>query len=430
MKPEDVFESGRIRVVRSEWCWDSLLYSLRPVPVQGFVSTAVDEDLRIYWGPEAMALYGPEIAGGMIRHEIGHVAQDYFKRARALLPRALDLAGKMGYRDKEAEAQAKLILNLCGDLEIHTDEFLEKWPLPKLLPPGPDGVRVPFDPATPQKYKMPSGLTLESYFQLIVDRAQEQPQKNYQPLCGGCGAAHARGMLGQEPDVPDHSQVQTDVILRVTHEKIVEYDLQNPGTLPGGLVMWARKSLRPSKVPWRSVLSRKLRTAVEKARGALDYSYSGLSRRQQGPVVLPTMTGPKLTGVIVLDSSGSMEGTAIEDGTRETMGVIKACGIPLLVLCGDVMVQRAKRVADERGMSDVVVGGGGTDMRELVREAIEEHGAKLIVLITDGGTPWPTKKEMGKTEMVVCLVGRHQCEPPPDRGWVVLRVKEDESEQD
>ena len=50
-------------------------------------------------------------------------------------------------------------------------------------------------------------------------------------------------------------------------------------------------------------------------------------------------------------------------------------------------------------------GGGGTDMRVGISAALE-HGANIIIVMTDGYTPWPEAAPRG-TKVICCLVGNY-----------------------
>jgi predicted metal-dependent peptidase len=75
----------------------------------------------------------------------------------------------------------------------------------------------------------------------------------------------------------------------------------------------------------------------------------------------------------------------------------------LRAICCDTVahpVQEVRRATDIQ-----LVGGGGTDMRVGIAAAGElKPPADLIIVMTDGQTPWPERRPSSAT-VVVCLIG-------------------------
>ena len=60
-----------------------------------------------------------------------------------------------------------------------------------------------------------------------------------------------------------------------------------------------------------------------------------------------------------------------------------------------------------RGSDVVLAGGGGTDMGVGIRAAARlRPRPQVVVVLTDGGTPWPASPPPG-ISVVVGLIGRH-----------------------
>src|SRR6202008_1209761 len=113
-------------------------------------------------------------------------------------------------------------------------------------------------------------------------------------------------------------QVAQDVI---AHSKLA-------GTVPGGLLRWAKDILSP-KINWRTLLAAELRRAVAEVSGAVDYSYRRPSRRATvaGDVVLPALRRPVPEVAVVCDTSGSMTEDLLAAALAEVEGLLRALGM-------------------------------------------------------------------------------------------------------
>ncbi len=163
------------------------------------------------------------------------------------------------------------------------------------------------------------------------------------------------------------------------------------GDVPAGLRRFAGETLT-TRVDWR----RELRSVVSRSRasvaGLRDYTYARPSRRASAVpgLALPAMRAPRPPRLdVVIDTSGSMTTMMLGQVTAELRGIIRALrGDTVRVLCCDARsgdVQRVARIDDV-----VLTGGGGTDMRVgLNAVAALRPRADVVVLATDGDTPWP-----------------------------------------
>lgn len=185
------------------------------------------------------------------------------------------------------------------------------------------------------------------------------------------------------------------------------------GTVPGQLLREVEGILRPKASPVE-----RLRTAVKFAitqrRGYGTFTYRRPSRRQiPGGPILPAHRENVPNVVVVVDTSGSMG----DKDVRLALGVIADvcrgfCGPRgLRVLAGDTCCQAVSDVFRPEQVQ--LKGGGGTDMRRLLRQAAETRPQPdVILVVTDGYTPWPSRPMRQK--VVVCLTdnrARDQCPP-------------------
>jgi predicted metal-dependent peptidase len=167
-----------------------------------------------------------------------------------------------------------------------------------------------------------------------------------------------------------------------------------PGSVPGGWLRWA-ESVLPSRVDWRRVLAAELRGAITLVAGKVDYSYRRPSRRAhlQPDLVLPTLARPLPDVAIVCDTSGSMGERLLARALAEVEGVLVRAGLrqaQVRVLAVDTEVQAARRVT--RAAAVALAGGGGTDMGAgILAAAALRPRPSIVVVLTDGYTPWPQR---------------------------------------
>jgi len=117
------------------------------------------------------------------------------------------------------------------------------------------------------------------------------------------------------------------------------------------------------------------------------------------------MHRPEPNVAVVVDTSLSVGDKQLAISLAEIEGILRAAGQRkgVRVLAVDAAVQTCKRIFSARQVEPV--GGGGTDMRVGLERAITLHPKpEVIIVITDGYTPWPENKPKG-VEVVVLLHG-------------------------
>jgi predicted metal-dependent peptidase len=177
-----------------------------------------------------------------------------------------------------------------------------------------------------------------------------------------------------------------EAILRTAREK-------GRGSVPGGWIRWAEEITLPPRIPWQQKLARVLRGMVSSRAGMVDYSYRRPGRRQSAvpDVVLPGMVRPTPEVAVVVDTSGSMGDGEISLALREIRGILQATGSGTTVLAVDAAVQTCRKVFSPRQVLSGLRGGGGTDMRVGLEAALRlRPRPDIVVVITDGWTPWPS----------------------------------------
>ena len=130
-------------------------------------------------------------------------------------------------------------------------------------------------------------------------------------------------------------------------------------------------------------------------------------------MVLPALRRPVPEVAVVCDTSGSMTDDLLSEVLAEVQGILRGVGVRdrgLRVLACDVVVHAARRVSNASQVE--LVGSGGTNMGAGIEAAARGRPRPgVIVVLTDGYTPWPNEPPKGCT-VVVGLLGAAAPWPP------------------
>jgi len=100
---------------------------------------------------------------------------------------------------------------------------------------------------------------------------------------------------------------------------------------------------------------------------------------------------------MVLDTSGSMNDQMLSQLLAEVEGVLRGLGVGrrhLRIVCCDAKAFEAQKVLQARDVE--LLGGGGTGMGAGLAKAAElRPRPDLIIVLTDGYTPWPSAPPSG-----------------------------------
>jgi predicted metal-dependent peptidase len=354
---------------------------------------AVDKFGRVYVDPDQVKKWGPEASAWVLLHEVEHWLRAHHERAEPMLE---------GAKCKSCEMQ---VINIAEDMEINDD--------PQMIQ------KLPGDCATPQKFNLQPGRLWEEYYEELKKKrgagghdgeghaieircgsaahGQRQPYELPEP--GGDGAGDKKGKKSER--VPGLQGTEADLLRRAVAREVQQAESKEPGSVPAGLKRWASRLLEPPQVPWEKELAALIRRARVMAMGAVDYTYAKISRRGSfGNVLMPAMRRPTPDVAVVIDTSGSMSESDLNAALVEIVGIIRATGqISIPVICCDAVAAPVQRVS--RSINLELIGGGGTDMGAGIAAA-EKLGVGVIVVLTDGYTPWPEEKP--KSELVVGLI--------------------------
>ncbi|MFD7161400.1 VWA-like domain-containing protein [Kribbella sp. NPDC059898] len=403
----DAFRALRVVAGESMPYFLHALFAVSPVAAPGLGTFAVDAHWRLYMDPDLLigpARWSPVEGGAALLHEVNHLLRDHAERADALpIPRS------------------HIAFNLAGDAEINDDLIAA-------------GVRLPEGVVTPSALGLPDGLLAEQYYAALRKAAEAHPDllagmDDGGPGCGsGAGTSAVAGELpapqidgnGPGAGVPDGtgglSAAAAGMVRRAVAVAVQEYGVsKGRGTLPAGLERWAASTLAPSTVAWTRLLRAAVRRAVSAAASRTDYTYLRPSRRRVAGVVLPAMRGRQVRVTIVVDTSASMGAEDLAAAMGEVGGVLRAGQVSrdrVRLLSCDAETGVPQKVASVAAIK--LVGGGGTDMRVGIDAAMADRPAPdVVVVLTDGYTPWPGQPIDARLICAVITDGSAQCPQTP-----------------
>jgi len=154
--------------------------------------------------------------------------------------------------------------------------------------------------------------------------------------------------------------------------------------------------------------------------GNTQYTYTRRSRRQSAVpnVLLPGTRRPVPNVALVIDTSGSVDDHLLGRALGEVDGALRGLGVTgssVTVLACDTAVQSVTRVRNARDTT--LAGGGGTDMAAgITAAAALRPRADVIVVFTDGHTPWPHQAPPGQA-VIAAILGRPEHTLPPSPDW-------------
>ncbi len=355
------------------------LFAIRVVPSPGLGGAAVDESWRLYLDPDTVKEWSRDVLGSLLVHHAGHLLRDHASRARRL--------GVSKDRSKDWA--------LAADAEINDDLV-------------GTGLRL-VDPVLPQALGWNPGHLAEEYFQC------EHYESSADPDCGSGSDGTPRAwelMSGEGGGMPPGER---ELIRCQVANEVLNHSRAGRGRLPSSWRRWAQDLLEP-RVDWRKVLAAEIRKGVNTVSGRVDYSYRRPSRRAGASpdVILPALERPIPEVAVVCDTSGSMSGEQLATVLVEVEGLLRGIGLAraqVRVLAVDAAVHTVQRVASAHRLH--LIGGGGTDMGVGIEAAARlRPRPSVVVVLTDGMTPWPVDPPKG-VQVVVGLIGGGQAQGGP-----------------
>lgn len=368
------FSAARLRAIEMQPFLASALFALTPVRADGLDTFAVDERWRLYIDPVRLQSWTVDEVAGVLLHEVAHVVRDHAGRARDMLVADED----------------RTRWNVAADAEIN-DDLVD------------DGVPLPEPYVHPELLGLPCGKAAEMYFVALESRTLPDHVD-----CGaGCHGELGDGAIGAliraiEGAAAGLGPVEVDLVRRQVAVAVLVHRRAH-GQLAGGWLRWAEATLHPA-IDWRRLLASRIRASIGSVAGASDYTYRRPARRRVPGVVLPALHRPLPKATIVIDTSGSMSDAMLEAAWSEVHGCLRRLGVRRELLSVFSTDTVARRLDGAIGRTVALVGGGGTDMGAGLRAATAERlRPDLIVVLTDGISPWPA--DPPPCRVVVGLIG-------------------------
>jgi len=364
--------AARLWAVRRYPYLTAALFASPVIASPGVKSAAVDESWRLYVDPDFVERTSVPIIGGLLVHHAGHLVRDHAGRARH--------AGVHGGSGKDWA--------LAADAEINDDLI-------------GTGLRLPDDRVVPHDLGWKAGRLAEEYYRAPHDDTDSEPD------CGsGSDSRHREWEL--DPTHPGGLPPGEQHLLRSqVAAAVLEFAKGGAGRLSAGWRRWAEDMLDP-KVDWRRVLAAEIRKGLSQVSGRVDYTYRRPSRRASASpdIVMPALERPVPEVLVLCDTSGSMAEEDLAVVLAEVDGLLKGVGLArnrVRVMAVDAAAQTVQHVSNVRQIN--LVGGGGTDMGAgLAAAAKLRPRPSVVVVLTDGMTPWPAEAPKGM-QVVVGIIG-------------------------
>lgn len=392
-------EEARLRIMAAKivaqqrWPYlSTVIFSLKIVPSPDLPTLAVDDGWRMYYNPSFVLEYTAEVLATMVLHEALHCINKHGER----------------YQSLNQQPQSHNLWNLAGDANINQSIDDAKMPWGNFSPVRYENL---------SRYGVENDMTTETAFFTMMSFFEKNPQKPREfSDCGSVQGGQTRSyeISKGDSDNPAVKKDQQDVVRdRVAQDILKQAKEKGIGSLPGALLRWAQDLLQP-QVNWRVALASAVRSSLATSIGRRDYVFTRPSRRQAAmkqfgfEVVLPAMRKPAPPAIaVVIDSSGSIGNEEIDEFLAEVSGIARANGVAqgLTIITCDSEVNEIRKLRSRSEIAEIVIkGGGGTDLRVGIAAAISLRPIpKIIVVITDGYTPWPESITSKVDSLIICL---------------------------
>jgi predicted metal-dependent peptidase len=334
----------------------------------------VSKDWRCYYDREWIAAnWSMEETMVVLEHELGHLLRLHSERAEVA-----GIPSTPWRKCKTRKEWRRLVV-------VEKQSLHQRWNIAADAEINDDLKGLPGKCVYPKELRLPEGKSAEFYY-------QHMPKQH----SGGQGSGSSSDGVSrpwEDPSDPGGIQVKAkrNALVKQTMEAIVK----SRGNVPAGLERYAQEALRPPVIPWDSLLVAALRNACLTVRGRSDFTYRFPSRRQwlgrKLGVVFPSMAEHLPRVGFLQDTSGSMGDEDLAEGLARMAEVLQSTKIQsLTVLSCDCEVSWIREIVST--FSVKLSGGGGTDMRVGIDEAARlKPRLDVLVVFTDGGTPWPAK---------------------------------------
>ncbi|UBV13920.1 DUF2201 family putative metallopeptidase [Mycolicibacterium fortuitum] len=383
--------AGGIDSARGQSYLTIALFALRPFSSSRVARMTADTQWRLYVNPVWIADVSVSDVGRELAHLIWHLLSDHATRAHAC-----------GITATEAP-----VWRAAADATI--SETLRSSSL------SPPHLQMSYE------LRITYGRSTEENFAALSSAESAVPEPEHRlDECGSAADGVPRDYeLPTDTDVGGVSRARAEAIRR---QVAIDYrDHQSGrGHGYGRAARWAAEVQEPT-VPWEPMLAAAIRRAVTTTAGRGDFTYQRPSRRSTSvpQVVQPGQHRPVPQVAIVLDTSGSVDDRLLGRALGELDQLLLSLNIAesgAMVYSVDAAVHTAQRV--RRAQDVVVVGAGGTDLRIGLEAAVRaQPRPEIIVVFTDGDTPWPAQPPHNVSVIIVVLARGSRSHLPATPDW-------------
>jgi predicted metal-dependent peptidase len=369
---------ARLALARKHPYFAPAAWAMRLVVTDQVHTMAVDEGWRLYANPEYTARLAPQECVGVLWHEMEHLLRRHFSRGKAL--------------GVEVDKSLYKVWNVATDCAIN-DGAAEA------------GFQLPAGVLYPEQFGLERGGLEEAYYWALLE--QQISVAGYQGQDGSSGSGPESGMSDthaspeerkawelpvDNPTHPAMGEVDGNIIRREVARQVMEHQ-QSRGSVPAGILRWAEGEYNPT-VPWQRLLAHQVRQGVRPVLGRTRSTYERVHRRHgayaPAGIWLAGSYDLRPRVAVVMDTSGSMTNRMLGQAAAEVGGLLRRVQAEVFVLAVDAAAAQAQRVSQARQIR--LYGGGGTDMGVGIQAALKlRPRVDLIVVLTDGITPWPQK---------------------------------------
>ena len=370
------FKAARMWVARNRPYYTRALFACPVEFTEKADTLAVNGHWRMRANPRFTAAHTVEQVAACMIHEVNHLLRDHHGRAlRAGIP-----------------YEGLALWSLAADFEVNDDL-------------RDDGLDLPDGVLYPDEYGLQPGRLAEQYYQDMLDFAADKADDMAQRTCEH-DHTEGPGQGGQDDGEGGLSRSRQEQVRRRTAQDVLDHiDNHGEWAAPTGLRQWAMKRTEP-KIDWRRLLASELRRGLHRRPGSGGSTWSRPPRRpDDGPVLRPGTARPTADVAVVVDTSGSMQTEDHSQAFAEVHAMLARAvpGEAVAVYSTHHEVASVQTVNQARQIR--LVGGGGTDMRQgIIAAARARPRPAVIIVITDGYTPWPPDRPPGTTATVIAVI--------------------------
>lgn len=366
----DKLFAARLQAARVRPYLATALFALTALESRRVPTMAVDRHWRCYVSPGFVDRTPLEELAGVWVHEVSHLLRDHHGRGdRVARERGLTGPGE------------RLRMNIAADFEINDDVYGE-------------GLARPEGAIDPSSLKLPQGRLMEDYLGLFGLGPYTQHMAWLD-----CGSG-ADGLEREWDLGPEGSHGLSEQERDAVRFRVAQGIRGRPGNTPQGWKRWAEEVFHPPQ-QWRELLGAAVRSATPGAGAGEDYTYGRPSRRSAGlpGVVLPSLRRRPPRVSVIIDTSASVSDAELGSALHEVAAISRAVGGRrdlITVLPCDASAEIAHSLCRSEGIP--LIGGGGTDLRTGFAKALRAQAKPdVIVILTDGQTPWPSARPSCRT---------------------------------